>query len=313
VYGVISFVDANLIPGDWAVVMREVNFLLSVYFMINVCYHWIIIPWKLSKAEPLFKLLLLKKNRGVSSNETPPIPMNSVLPPPEWKQGLKVSSRARRRTEDRYRKLGDKAETEKESTPESLYTPIALTPKTSSSSTEGLSELEFNIDTGTRRSPNAVLNSLMSFSESSTHKNSISVNPRSLLPGLLSEDISRKTVHQLETSDNESNKEETSENLEGDEADEDDFMLTREPTLFPSMPGSQRASVVELVNEQDPLGAKSLSTVSEPKEATKVPLMSPSVAKGEDVFGVGFSESPDGRKRSKRETVTWNINDIPVL
>jgi len=39
VYGTLSFVDSNLLPGDWAIIMRELMFLLSVYFTVNVCYY----------------------------------------------------------------------------------------------------------------------------------------------------------------------------------------------------------------------------------------------------------------------------------
>jgi len=291
------------------------NFMLSLYFMINVYYWWIVLPWKLSKAESVFKLLLLKKRQGVSRSNVLPIPMKSVLPPPELKQSLKANPRALRRKEDNYQKLGSKTEIEKEDASEVLYTPIAsmVVPTCCS---EGQSELEFDIDAGTRRSPKAVLRSLLSFSESCSPKKSIKVNPRSLLPPISTSDgISNRPVPELEMSDDEINKEETKENLgraEGseNEEDEDDFMLEREPTLFPSMPCSQRASIIE---EPDPLEAQKISTLHEPKESSKVKSMSLSTKNIEDVFGVGFSETPDGRKRSKRETVTWNINDIPLL
>jgi len=307
-------VDANLQPGDWAVLVRELNFLLSLYFMINICYYWIILPWKLSKAESFFKLLLLKKRHAVPSNSVPPIPMKSVLPQPELKQRLKGNSRAGKRTEDNYQQLVSKAEIEKEDPSEALYTSIPRTSITTCSS-EGQSELEFDIDAGTRRSPKAVLRSIMSFSESCGRKNSINVNPGSLLPLSVSDGISKGNVPELEISDDEGNKEETNEILGRDEAseNEDDFMLEREPTLFPSMPCSQRASIIEVDNMQDPVEAQRLSPQNGLKESSEVPSKSLSTTNIEEVFGVGFSETPDGKESSKRETATWNINDIPVL
>jgi len=314
VYGILSFVDANLHPGDWAVVIRELNFLLSLYFMINVYIYWIILPWKLSTAQSFFKLLLPKKRQGVSRSNVLPIPMKSVLPPPELNWSLKANPRALKPKEDNYKELGSRSEIEKEDASDVLYTPIASMAVPACYS-EGQNELEFDIDAGTRRSPKAVLRSIMSFSESCSQKKSINVNPRSLLPPISTSDgISNRPVTELEMSDDERNKGETNLNLGKDEAseneEEDDFMLEREPTLFPSMPCSQRASIIE---QPDPLEAQKLSTLNKPKESSKVKSMSLSTTNIEDVFGVGFSETPDGRKRSKRETATWNINDIPVL
>jgi len=243
--------------------------------------------------------------------------MKSVLPQPELKQRLKGNSRAGRRTEDIYQQLGSKAEIEKEDPPEALYTPIARTPITTCSS-EGQSELEFDIDAGTRRSPKAVLRSIMSFSESCGQKKSINVNPGSLLPISVSEGISKGNVPELEIFDDEGNKQETNEILGRDEASEneeheDDFMFEREQQLFPSMPCSKRASIIEVGNEQDPLEEQTFSTLNGPKDSSEVPSMSLSTTNIEEVFGVGFSETPNGKEKSKRETATWNINDIPVL
>jgi len=88
------------------------------------------------------------------------------------------------------------------------------------------------------------------------------------------------------------------------EDDVDDFMLGREPTMFPSMPVSEAGSLTELVQLEEPLNLNQI-------RVEKTSLDESSIRN--EVFGVGFSESPTKERDSKRNTFIWNVNDIPVL
>jgi len=307
VYGIFSFVDANLVPGDGAVIMRETMFLLSWYFTINVCYYWIIIPGMLLKAAPVFERVLLKKKRFVTQSIAPPIRMNSVSPRSKRKATRKVKRSGRRPGNKNYRTLLSPPE-EKDDIPDVEHSPTRVTTKTSS---QRISELNFDIATGTRRTPKAVLGKGLTFPRSASPKKSIETNLRSqtLTRSSVCDEFPETTANGFDSSDNERNEEDAAGDNEADE----DFMLKREPTLFPSMPCSTRTSVVWEDNETEPLGDKELSTVSTSADGDKVELILQSTEKGEDVFGVGFGESPSTKRESNRDTVMWNINDIPIL
>jgi len=224
--------------------------------------------------------------------------MNSVLP--QTKPSLKAK-RTQKSPEDNYRKLASPAE-ETDDIPEVLTLPESVNTKTR---TKKKSELLFNIGTGSKRTPKAVLDTVFTFSQS----NNPTLSSRMLTRTSMSECLPGRTVQRLDILDNESDEEEVTGEMEGDAADPDDFMLEQEPELFPSMPCSKRASIVEVDNEKDPLGGKKLSTLTTSADGTMVPL---SAGKGESVFGVGFTQSPNTKEKSNRETVMWNINDIPI-